>query len=95
MVGASGRATACVASVAAVEPTPIFAALVAPGAPGEAHGEAHGEARGQGDQRRTVTEILRALRTEQVAEREAMPPIAGGRVGHVPGVLSFRPSARG
>jgi hypothetical protein len=91
MVGASGRATACVASVAAVEPTPIFAALVAPGAPGEAHGEV----RGQGDQRRTVTEILRALRTEQVAEREAMPPIAGGRVGHVPGVLSFRPSARG
>jgi len=87
MVGAFGRATACAASVAAVEPTPIFAALVAPGPPGETHGAAHG----QGDQRRTVTEILRALRTEQ----DAAPPIARGRVGHVPGVLSFRPSARG
>lgn len=83
MVGASDRATVCAASVAVVEPTPIFAALVAPGPPGEAHG--------QGDQRRTVSEILRALRTEQ----DAAPPIARGRVGHVPGVLSFRPSARG
>jgi len=79
MVGASGRVTACAASVAAVE-TPIFAALVAPGAGSTAHD-------GQGERRRTVPEILRALRAEQ----EPALATARGRVGHVPGVLSFRP----
>jgi hypothetical protein len=82
MVGASGRATACAASVAGVEPTPIFAALVAPPAAAPADVAADD---GHGEQRRTVPELLRALRAEQ----EAAPPI--GRVGHVPGVLSFRP----
>lgn len=84
MVGASGRATACAASVAAVEPTPIFAALVTPRAGGTTHD-------GQGEQRRTVPEILRALRAEQDPGHDTAPAIARGRVGHVPGVLSFRP----
>ena len=84
MVGASGRVTACAASVAAVEPTPIFAALVAPGPSGGTGGTAHD---GRGEQGRTVAEILRALRAEQ----DPAPAIPRGRVGHVPGVLSFRP----
>ncbi|HSK60785.1 MAG TPA: hypothetical protein VK935_17220 [Actinomycetospora sp.] len=74
-----------------MEPTPIFAALVAP-PPGAVADEADvadeaGVAAydGHGEQRRTVPEILRALR----AEREPAPPVARGRVGHVPGVLSF------
>jgi hypothetical protein len=65
-----------------VEPTPIFAALVAPPARGTAHDGAHG------GQRRTVTEILRALRAE---DRGTASAGTAGRVGHVPGVLSFRP----
>jgi hypothetical protein len=81
MVGASGRATACAASVAAVEPTPIFAALVTPRAGGTAHDR-------RGGQRRTVPEILRALRAE---DHDTAPAITTGHVGHVPGVLSFRP----
>jgi hypothetical protein len=64
-----------------VEPTPIFAALVAPSAGGTAHG-AHD------DRRHTVREILRALDAE-----DTPPATSRGRVGHVPGVLSFR--ARG
>jgi hypothetical protein len=83
MVGASGRATACAASVAAVESTPIFAALVAPPAGGAAY-DGQGD---QGDQGRTVPEILLALHAEQ----DPAPAIARGRVGDVPGVLSFRP----
>jgi hypothetical protein len=64
MVGASGRATACAASVAAVEPTPIFAALAAP-----AHDDGHRDGR-------TVAQLLRALR----AEREAPTPAQVGHV---------------
>jgi hypothetical protein len=80
MVGASGRATACAASVAAVEPTPIVAALVTPPSRATAHD-------GHGARRRTVSEILRALHAEQ----DPAPAIARSHVGHVPGVLSFRP----
>jgi hypothetical protein len=84
MVGASGRATACAASVGAVEPTPIFAALAAPAARDTAHG-----GRGsQGGRRRTVPELLVALRDEDRAV-----PAVRGRVGHVPGLLTFRPRA--
>jgi len=79
MVGASRPAGGRAASVAAVEPTPIFAALATPAA--------HGDERAD---RRSVPEILRALR----AERDATPPGRRARVGHVPGVLSFRPTAR-
>ncbi|WP_433787806.1 hypothetical protein ACQPX6_13375 [Actinomycetospora sp. CA-101289] len=71
-----------------MEPTPIFAALVAPPARGTAH---DGARDGQGAQRRTVTEILRALHAE---DRDVAAPVTTGRVGHVPGVLSFRPSSR-
>jgi hypothetical protein len=84
MVGASGRATACAASVAAVEPTPIFAALVTPRVGGTTHD-------GRGEQRRTVPEILREMRAEQDPAGTPHPRPPRGRVGHVPGVLSFRP----
>jgi hypothetical protein len=54
MVGASGRVTACAASVGAVEPTPIFAALVAPPVGGGADGADGAAHDGHGEQRRTV-----------------------------------------
>ncbi|WP_133251848.1 hypothetical protein [Actinomycetospora cinnamomea] len=64
-----------------MEPTPIFAALVEPGA--------HGDDRADG---RSVAELLRALR----AEREDPDPACADRgdervpVGCVPGLLTFR-----
>jgi hypothetical protein len=74
MVGVSGRRTVRAASVDAVEPTPIFAALADPGA--------HGEDRSDG---RPVTELLRAEGEAPSADAGERAP-----VGRVPGLLTFR-----
>jgi hypothetical protein len=93
MVGESRPRTVRPPSVAAVEPTPIFAAMAgtAPSVPST--GEAVVRTAGEHSTGRPVTDLVRELRAERTAGESASSAVGRGRrdhVGRVPGVLSFR-----
>jgi hypothetical protein len=66
-----------------MEPTPIFADLAGRVPDGGVRGAASAHREG-----RSVTDLLRALRTE-TASTPGPPAVGGRRVGHVPHLLSF------
>lgn len=89
MVGESRPRTVRPPSVAAVEPTPIFAAMAGTTAGPEPVARTAGEHSAG----RPVTDLVRALRAERTAGGSASSEVGrGGRdhVGRVPGLLSFR-----
>jgi hypothetical protein len=89
MVGESRPGTVRPPSVASVESTPIFAAMVGttPTLPSAVRTD------GEHSTGRPVTDLVRELRAERTAGRSPSSEVGrAGRdhVGRVPGVLSFR-----